>query len=751
MIEKKSAYFFEDFKLELEDKILFHDKKTLSLTPKMFDTLVVLLENSGKVIEKDDLIQKVWHDCFVEDNTLTFNIKMLRRVLGDDAKNPKFIETVRGRGYRFIAEIKKPLAENNDSATPETNINSVSQTKGFNESESDNPVEIYEPLINEVQTLKQNNYLTVHQSQTKDFVFANQKRIISLTVLIALISVGVSIWIYAGNWRSRAQNKSKVTGEQINNRFVYEQLTFNGAAALATISPDSKYIAFVLSENGKQSLWLRQLSTARNVQIIQPLEILYFCLEFSPDSEQIFFVKGESGATTELHSMPIFGGRTTKILTGSQGQISVSSDGKKLAFIRDSHSNGERESSLFVADIDGKNERKLSTKQMPDSLWVPTWSPDGSSVLCVSGNTESSKPSVRLIEIDSQTGAERLLLKPDWFLIKDVGWLPDKSGIVMLVKEKLSLVTRFWKMEYPGGELKPLDDGLNDYISFSMNSSGNKIITTSARFDSQIWITPDGKESSAREAMDGFYEFNWMPDNRIVYCSQISGNADIWIANTDGTQRTQLTSNSGFNAVPVATSDMRYIVFSSDRTGTHHIWRMNLDGSNQMQLTNGIGEKHATVSPDGKWVFYNSVDKYTLWKVSIEGGEPEKLTDEYAAYPSVSHDGEMIAYYKKKNDSKSIISISHLSDMKKIKTFDLAFGKLASLKLDWDSKNQSVIYADEKDGVINLMRQPLNGEHPQTISTFKAEGVFYFAWSPDYKQFAFLRGKWRKDAVMISD
>jgi Tol biopolymer transport system component len=178
---------------------------------------------------------------------------------------------------------------------------------------------------------------------------------------------------------------------------------------------------------------------------------------------------------------------------------------------------------------------------------------------------------------------------------------------------------------------------------------------------------------------------------------------------------------------------------------------MNLDGSNQMQLTNGIGEKHATISPDGKWVFYNSVDKYTLWKVSIEGGEPVKLTDEYAGYPSVSHDGEMIAYYKKKNDSKSIINISYLSDMKKIKTFDLAFGKLASLKLDWDSKNQSVIYAVEKDGVINLLRQGLNGEPPQTIATFKAESVFYFAWSPDYKQFAFLRGKWRKDAIMISD
>src|SRR6266446_6552047 len=100
-------YEFGTFRLDPSAKVLFCEGKPVTLTPKVFDTLQVLVEHGGRLLEKDTLMQKIWQDRFVEESNLTFNIKMLRRALNDDAHDPRFIETVPRRGYRFIAEVKE--------------------------------------------------------------------------------------------------------------------------------------------------------------------------------------------------------------------------------------------------------------------------------------------------------------------------------------------------------------------------------------------------------------------------------------------------------------------------------------------------------------------------------------------------------------------------------------------------------------------------------------------------------------------
>src|SRR5436190_7331738 len=105
-----SSYEFGNFRLDPREKILFCDDKPVSLTPKVFETLQIFVEHAGHLLPKDDLIQKLWQDRFVEESNLTFNIKMLRRALKDDAHQPRFIETVPRRGYRFIAEVKETVA-----------------------------------------------------------------------------------------------------------------------------------------------------------------------------------------------------------------------------------------------------------------------------------------------------------------------------------------------------------------------------------------------------------------------------------------------------------------------------------------------------------------------------------------------------------------------------------------------------------------------------------------------------------------
>jgi DNA-binding winged helix-turn-helix (wHTH) protein/pimeloyl-ACP methyl ester carboxylesterase/class 3 adenylate cyclase len=105
--EARRLYEFGPFILDMKERQLLWGSDIVPLTPKVFDTLMVLVENSGHVLSKEELIQKVWPDSFVEENNLAQNISILRKALGESIMGLKFIETVTKRGYRFVADVKK--------------------------------------------------------------------------------------------------------------------------------------------------------------------------------------------------------------------------------------------------------------------------------------------------------------------------------------------------------------------------------------------------------------------------------------------------------------------------------------------------------------------------------------------------------------------------------------------------------------------------------------------------------------------
>jgi DNA-binding winged helix-turn-helix (wHTH) protein/TolB-like protein/Tfp pilus assembly protein PilF len=107
MLLERQKFEFDDFLLDAKEKIILRGGKPLPITPKAFQLLLVLVENHGHLVEKDELMNAVWADSFVEEANLAFTIGLLRKVLDDDAQKPQFIETVPKRGYRFIAELRE--------------------------------------------------------------------------------------------------------------------------------------------------------------------------------------------------------------------------------------------------------------------------------------------------------------------------------------------------------------------------------------------------------------------------------------------------------------------------------------------------------------------------------------------------------------------------------------------------------------------------------------------------------------------
>jgi Tol biopolymer transport system component len=217
----------------------------------------------------------------------------------------------------------------------------------------------------------------------------------------------------------------------------------------------------------------------------------------------------------------------------------------------------------------------------------------------------------------------------------------------------------------------------------------------------------------------------------------------------------QLTSIGSVNYQPDVSADKRYIVFVSDRSGSLNIWRMNADGTNQTQLTYGKHEDTPQITPDGKWVVYqspqSSMDGH-IWKVAIDGGEPVRLVTRDAMCPAVSPDGRMLAYVIWDPNIHSSFELQVLSFetgalLKKIALPSAA--KRSINKLRWLPDSAGLVFVNDVDGVSNLVVQRLDGTMPKPLTDFRESQIFDFAWSLDSGQLVCVRGNKTSQVVLI--
>lgn len=104
--QEKVLYEFDRYRLDPAQRILMRDDNSIPLTPKAFDVLLALVESGGRVVEKEELLKRVWPDTFVEEGSLTQTISVLRRTLGQSGGGPQYIQTISKRGYRLVAPVK---------------------------------------------------------------------------------------------------------------------------------------------------------------------------------------------------------------------------------------------------------------------------------------------------------------------------------------------------------------------------------------------------------------------------------------------------------------------------------------------------------------------------------------------------------------------------------------------------------------------------------------------------------------------
>jgi DNA-binding winged helix-turn-helix (wHTH) protein len=113
---------FGSWRIDREQRLLTKESEVIPLAPKVFDTLLVLVESGGRMIEKETLLRKIWPDAFVEEGSLARNISTLRKALGESPQDQKYIVTVPRRGYRFVAKVSAPEAANRPGGGDSTHL-----------------------------------------------------------------------------------------------------------------------------------------------------------------------------------------------------------------------------------------------------------------------------------------------------------------------------------------------------------------------------------------------------------------------------------------------------------------------------------------------------------------------------------------------------------------------------------------------------------------------------------------------------
>lgn len=698
-LEAKSLEF-GDFLLDLEEKVLLRNGERLAVNPKTFQLLTTLLEEPGRLVEKDRLIKTLWPDSFVEEANLAFTVSLLRRALDDNAQAPRFVETIPRRGYRFIADVREIHNGSNQTAA---------------------------------------------RFPWKDPRWNGFR--LSIFALIFILAVGIA---FSGYWIAEKTSGGS-TNTILSAPFAAEKLSINGKVPQAVISPDGKNIAYINGIEGQQSIWLRQLESLHSKEIIPPSDDFYYGLAYSPDGNYLYFARsGRQIRDMGIYRVSILGGIPTRIIRGSEGWMSISPDGSTISFVRCPYTADEF-CSLNIADaVSGQNERKLASRPAPIRIGDNDFSPDGKTVAFAVGQSLNQANEFGLSEIEIETGRERELSTEKFFNIRNLTWLPDQKKLLIAASTIPTWRYRIWEISLPSGTARALTTDGEDYTRLSLNREADRLVSTQVKQDFRLLLLNREAPGSPQLLVDSS-RAAFFPNGKIAFASIMSGNEEIWSINADGSGQRQLTNDPADDLCPVVSIDSKHIFFASNRTGSSQIWKMDADGSDQEQITSKAGGSPLFISPDGKWLYYHHGADRTLWRVSTVGGNTEELVyDRRAIFYAVSPDGRYIAY-SERTGKERLISIASLPDGQIVSTFRTIFNESSGNDLVWTPDGKGVIYVSLETTTNNaIMLHSTDNQTETKIADMGADGINSVAVAPDGNGFAIVQGGWKHDAVLIT-
>src|SRR5215831_6556913 len=393
MSEPQRFFEFDSFLLDAQQRLLFRDGLPVELTPQVFDVLLVMVQSGGQLVEKKELMDRIWPDSFVEEANLTQHVSVLRKKLGQDAQQ-RYILTVPGRGYRFVGLLKS--WDDDAIVTVQERIRSRITV-------TDDRAALATP---EVETVRVSQKLLAGETVGR----ASSVRIwLALGCLLfagAIVAVG-----YLALRRGPVAPFTK---------FKITRFTTDGRVDAAAISPNGKYVVYALGDHGQYSLWIRQTTTANaGVNLVPTGNMGYVGLTFSPDNDYIYFASGPPNSPTALYRMPALGGSRERLAEDVDSPPTFSPGGKRIAYLRGYPDKSQ--TVILIAGNDGRGETILTSLTAPAAeinvQSAPSWSPDGKSIACSVTVRDENGQHTEIYVADVRTGEFKPLTSARWLRI----------------------------------------------------------------------------------------------------------------------------------------------------------------------------------------------------------------------------------------------------------------------------------------------------------------------------------------------
>src|SRR5256714_705986 len=562
------------------------------------------------------------------------------------------------------------------------------------------------------------------------------------------------------------------TGGAHFQNFAITPGTNSGKAALTAISPDGRYVLTVINNKGLQSLWLHNLPTSSDTQVIPPAPASYKSLMFSPDGNYLYFIKAVDATDTnfDLFRAPVLGGTPQTIVRGINSDIAFSPDGRRIAFARRNDPEPGKYR-LMTCNLNGGDERVLQiAAPASDVPAFVAWSPKDDKLAYRLFKPDQALGGIALFDI--QTSKVNRFASFDDKLTKDFKWLPDGRGVLALYSRKgpdYYQRSQIGFVAEGADQLQPITRDTNSYATLTLSADGKTLATVQTKSTQNLYVLPAaGSQSPTANPVlpqgQNVYGFDWSADGNPVFSDYIR----VLRIGTERSIPTQLLGDSTAAIVELAGCVSRYMVFSwafHGGTNSANVWRTNVDGTNPVKLTDGKDDRAPVCSADGKWVYYWDLSLQQVWRVPTAGsGKPEMFPGSAVprTFPtgtglSPSPEGKVLAYvlatmptpedpypqYKiALLESSSTPSPPHLID---------ADERISSGGLNFTPDGKAVAYPIRENGVDNIWVQPLDGSQGRQITYFDSEQILNFRWSAEGRSLCILRGHTDSDVVLIRE
>ncbi len=638
MTDNKSLVFrFADVEVKEREFLLVKAGNEVPVEPKAFRVLLFLLRNPGKVITKDEILSAVWNDCSVSDNSLARSIATLRRLLGDDAREPHYIATVQTVGYRLVCEVTETEED------PGTVAASSNGHRDEVVDSVDDPIKAADPA---------GPRPAAHGRQARQgwrwLRFAGG--LASVLLVIVAVLLAVRVWHH----RRAASLPAHAANMQMS-----PIVSVAGKVSDPALSPDSREVAFVWDgENAARGdVYVHLIGGEKPLRLTHTESGFTCCVSWSPDGRQLAFGRCDDNGGA-VFVVPALGGTERKVtgvacVYGNAGWPVWTADGKSLVIADQCSPKGAI--GLMLFSLSTGERRCLTHPETGDrGDRSPVLSPDGSTIAFIRMHSRTVN---EICTVPVQGGVTRVITSDGgsfWGLM----WSSDGQHIIF--RSSRSGINRIWRVSRDGGPVtaenvypevgsQSRDGSRLAYVQSPGNMPTETVRATLSRSGGRVvgvqtLFASASTSSAPQPSADG---------REVVFESDLAQDAgwtmEIWKSRSDGSDPLQLTSFHGHAGTPRWSPDGKWIAFDYRPGLRSHIYVMDSDGRNPHPVTSGRFEEQVpSWSRDGKAIYFtaSNTGDWQVWRRELSSGEERQITHRggYAAFES--YDGKALYYSK---------------------------------------------------------------------------------------------------------